>query len=99
MGFWNEEYSGIIADEGLMRLIWYFQFNNSALAILQQGSRLQFNFYTPLYIGITDCTFSKTCIWIKLFLWHYINTPSVFYYDKHKKNFDIQFSMKRHETV
>ena len=29
----------------------------------------------------------------------YIYTPSVFCYDKHKKNFDIQFSMKRHETV
>ena len=31
----------------------------------------------------------------------YINiyTPSVFCYDKHKKNFDIQFPMKRHETV
>ena len=28
-----------------------------------------------------------------------IYTPSVFCYDKHKKNFDIQFSMKRHETV
>ena len=26
----------------------------------------------------------------------YIYTPSVFCYDKHKKNFDIQFSMKRH---
>ena len=29
----------------------------------------------------------------------YIYTPSVFCYDKRKKNFDIQFSMKRHETV
>ena len=29
----------------------------------------------------------------------HIYTPSVFCYDKHKKNFDIQFSMKRHETV
>ena len=31
----------------------------------------------------------------------YVNiyTPSVFCYDKHRKNFDIQFSMKRHETV
>ena len=29
----------------------------------------------------------------------YIYTPSVFCYDKHKKNFDIQFSLKRHETV
>ena len=28
-----------------------------------------------------------------------IYTPSVFCYDKHKKNFDIQFSLKRHETV
>ena len=28
-----------------------------------------------------------------------IYTPSVFCYDKHKKNFDIQFSMKRHDTV
>ena len=28
-----------------------------------------------------------------------IYTPSVFCYDKHKKDFDIQFSMKRHETV
>ena len=28
-----------------------------------------------------------------------IYTPSVFCYDKHKKKFDIQFSMKRHETV
>ena len=28
-----------------------------------------------------------------------IYTPSVVCYDKHKKNFDIQFSMKRHETV
>ena len=28
-----------------------------------------------------------------------IYTSSVFCYDKHKKNFDIQFSMKRHETV
>ena len=25
--------------------------------------------------------------------------PSVFRYDKHKKNVDIQFSMKRQETV
>ena len=31
--------------------------------------------------------------------YHYIYTPSVFCYDKHKKNFDIQFSLKRHETV
>ena len=29
----------------------------------------------------------------------YIYTPSVFCYDKHKKNFDIQFSLKRHEAV
>ena len=29
----------------------------------------------------------------------YIYTSSVFCYDKHKKNLDIQFSMKRHETV
>ena len=28
-----------------------------------------------------------------------IYTPSVFCYDKHKENFDIQFSLKRHETV
>ena len=28
-----------------------------------------------------------------------IYTPSVFCYDKHKKKIDIQFSMKRHETV
>ena len=28
-----------------------------------------------------------------------IYTSSVFCYDKHKKNFDIHFSMKRHETV
>ena len=28
-----------------------------------------------------------------------IYTPSFFCYDKHKKNFDIQISMKRHETV
>ena len=28
-----------------------------------------------------------------------IYTPSVYCYDKHKKNFDIQFSLKRHETV
>ena len=28
-----------------------------------------------------------------------IYTSSVFCNDKHKKNFDIQFSMKRHETV
>ena len=28
-----------------------------------------------------------------------IYTPSVFCYDKQMKNFDIQFSMKRHETV
>ena len=28
-----------------------------------------------------------------------IYTPSVFCYDKHQKNFDIQFSLKRHETV
>ena len=28
-----------------------------------------------------------------------IYTPSVFCYDKHKKKFDIQFSLKRHETV
>ena len=28
-----------------------------------------------------------------------IYTTSVFCYDKHKKNFDIQFSLKRHETV
>ena len=34
-----------------------------------------------------------------LFLYCYIYTPSVFCYDKHKKNFDIQFSMKRHEAV
>ena len=29
----------------------------------------------------------------------YIYTSSVFCYNKHKKNFDIHFSMKRHETV
>ena len=29
----------------------------------------------------------------------YIYTSSVFSYDKHKKNFDIHFSMKRHEPV
>ena len=28
-----------------------------------------------------------------------IYTSSVFCYDKHKKNFDIHFSMKRHEPV
>ena len=34
-----------------------------------------------------------------LFLWINIYTSSVFCYDKYKKNFDIQFSMKRHESV
>ena len=32
-------------------------------------------------------------------LYKNIYTHSVFCYDKHKKNFDIQFSLKRHETV
>ena len=33
------------------------------------------------------------------FISWYIYTSSVFCYDKHKKNFDIHFSMKRHEPV
>ena len=37
-----------------------------------------------------------TCLYDNI---EYIYTPSVFCYDKHKKHFDIQFSMKRHETV
>ena len=49
------------------------------------------SFYKPLlFLNIKS---------ISVHLLLYIYTPSVFCYDKHKKNFDIQFSMKRHETV
>ena len=59
------------------------------------------------YIVLTLQTLSKHTlnVWcsIHAFNMHFITydiyTPSVFCYDKHKKNFDIQFSLKRHETV
>ena len=42
---------------------------------------------------------SPSVVYVSYSLYDNIYTPSVFCYDKNKKNFDIQFSMKRHETV
>ena len=61
-------------------------------------------------VHINECTSSKTPNRLNqdghemntkepYAIYGYIYTPSVFCYDKHNKNFDIQFSMKRHETV
>ena len=44
---------------------------------------------------IATCTFKRSGD----LLFNNIYTSSVFCYDKHKKNFDIQFSMKRHDGV
>ena len=44
------------------------------------------------------CHHSYAILYVE-FILHNIYTPSVFCYDKHKKNFDIQFSLKRHKTV
>ena len=58
-------------------------------------SYLQHNPYNPHSLGartLDSLDFYR-------YILSYIYTPSVFCYDKHKKNFDIQFSMKRHETV
>ena len=66
--------------------------------------------WSVMKVQYLECMYGSHClkfnpIWnsISAELFSYIYTPSVFCYDKHtciyKKNFDIQFSMKRHETV
>ena len=62
-----------------------------------------YNLHTYMYITNVMCIplnniIHNLSVWGKHILPN-IYTPSVFCYDKHKKNFDIQFSMKRHETV
>ena len=47
-------------------------------------------------VGLTGWYYYVTSVKVGMY---YIYTPGVFCYDKHKKNFDIQFSMKRHEPV